>query len=428
MSVARFFSSVFAADSPRSDWVDSRDHWIVSSLRGARTESGAYVTERSALSLTGVQCCIRLIANASAALPAAVEQFNEKTREWTEIHDDPREWLLNVQPNEYMPPIVARTALEANKLLSGNAYGEIARNGRGQAIELSPIPAGSIAPVQVRENERRRIRYQGSIDGDTFDEPPSEVVHLRGALSLDGILGLSPIAESRRGIGLAIATERFGAQFFGRDLKSGGWIQGVKEKGDALANFREYVNEQGGPDNAHLVKILGEGMTFTPGTVPPEDAQFLQTREYGLADVCRLYGVPLELVMAQGKTSSWGSGIEQLFLAFVELTVWPHALQSEQEFSLKLLTNKELRDGVRIRFKVREILRGDMSARSAYFERMHRIGVLSPNEIRIEEGRNPVPGGDVFADPSKAPGGLGPKLPPDPREQELDRERKEEAA
>jgi HK97 family phage portal protein len=141
-----------------------------------------------------------------------------------------------------------------------------------------------------------------------------------------------------------------------------------------------------------------------------------------------MYRVPLELLAAQGKTSSWGSGIEQLFLAFTQWTLRPWIVQWEQELSLKLLTETELAEGLRIRFQVKELLRGDSGARSAFYERMARIGAMNVNEIRAEEGRNPIEGGDEFVAEQAQSGGFpSDSTVPDPREQEVDRERKQES-
>lgn len=425
MSVARFLAGVFASGGESSS-ADDPNHWMLRGGWGGRTDAGVFVTERLALNLTAVQACVGLISDCMAMIPAAVESYDEATGRWTPVDNDPREYLLNVQPNEYMTPIVARKATQATTLLWGNAHGEIVRNGRGQGVELWPIPAGCIAPVYLRNNGNPEIRYQGSIDGQRFDKPPSEVLHLRGSLTLDGFNGLSPIAEARQAVGLGIAVERFGAKLFANDLKSGGWISGVTDTGEALSNFREYVNAQGGLDHAHLVKLLGvnskgENLTFTPGTIPPEDAQFLGTRDFTIAEFARMFRVPLELLAAQGKTSSWGSGIEQLFLAFVQWTLRPWVTQWEQELSLKLLTSEELARGLRVRFQVKELLRGDSGARSAFYERMFNIGAMSVNEIRAEEGRNPVDGGDEMQ-----PRAQSPTAPPSPLDQMRDRERKED--
>jgi HK97 family phage portal protein len=425
VSIARFFSGLLAGRYGPS--VDPNESRLWSYLGGSlRTDTGIFVSERLALNLTSVQACVGLISDTMAMTPAAVEIQNRSGSSWQPVDDDPREHLLNVEFNPYMTPIVGRRTIQTIALLWGNGQATIARNSAGQGVELWPTPAGAVTAVLDRPTGA--IRYRGSIDGAAVDLPPDEIVHLRGSMSLDGINALSPIAEARQAVGLAVALEKFGGKLFANDLRSGGYLEHPQLLSDkARKNLTETFAAQGGLDNAHGVKLLEEGLKFTPGSIPPEDAQFLGTREFTVAEFARMFRVPLELLASQGKTSSWGSGIEQLFLAFVQWTLKPWLTQWEQELSTKLLTTSEIARGMRVRFQVKELLRGDSAARSAFYERMRRIGAMSVNEIRAEEGRNPVDGGDDMA-PLQGSTGRGDGSPPDPSQQEADRLRKQESA
>lgn len=419
MSVRDFFAGVFGPSQSVSD----PDHWI-SRFAGMRTDTGMYVSEQMALNLPVVYACVGLLSDAIATLPAHVEVYNDATGRVEPVKADPREMMLNVRPNAYMTPFTQRQTTQAHTLLWGNGLCEIGFNGRGQGVELWPLPPNSVRPVLVVDNGENTIRYQGHVAGKTFDRDASEVLHVRG-LGLDGLCGLSPIAQARQALGLGLAMEKYGAKLFANDARSGGWVSHPGELSPgARENLRESLNVQSGLENAHSIKLLEEGMSFTPGSIPPDDAQFLGSREFTIAEFARMYRIPLELLQAQGKTSSWGSGIEQLFLAFVQFTIKPWVAQWEQEMSLKLLTGMEQRNGYRVRFSVKELLRGDSTARAGFYERMGGIKAMTVNEIRAEEGRNPLPGGDDFPEPAPSP---MPPASPD-RVREDDRLRKDEAA
>lgn len=391
MSVLRSIKAMFG----QSDFVSRTDSWVIGA-GGLRTDTGLYVSEQMALNLPVVYACVGLISDTLAMLPAVVETVNEATGATTPVNGDPRELALNVQPNDYMTPFTARQTVQSHCLLWGNGYFEIVRNGAGQAMELWPIPAASIRPTLVQAGSSSEIRYQGSVGGQQFDRPASEVLHIRG-LGAEGLVGHSPISLARQALGLGLAMEKYGAKLFANDARSGGWVSHPDNLSDnARKNLELSLNSQSGLERAHTIKILEEGMTFTPGSIPPDDAQFLGSREFTIAEFARMYRVPLELLQAQGKTSSWGSGIEQLFLAFVGWTLRPWSTQWEQEMTLKLLTRRERESGMRVRFSVKELLRGDSTARAGFYERMHAIKAMTVNEIRAEEGRNPLPDGDEF--------------------------------
>jgi HK97 family phage portal protein len=386
-----------------------------------KTSTGKYVSERLSLSLPVVYACVSLRADMTAMLPARVVIRRGNTT--TEVEGDPRAAMLNDRPNEAMTAFGCRQAIDATTLLWGDGMGEIIRDNAGRGVGLWPIPAGCVRPEIDRTQGEPHLRYRGSIGTIPFDAPASEVLHMR-TMTLDGITGLSPVAEARQAVGLGLAMEEFGAKLFGNEAKSGGFVSHPSTLGTvALENLRESLNARGGLDNAHSIRVLEEGMTYQASTIPPEDAQFLGSREFEIAEIARMYRVPLELLQSQGKTSSWGSGIEQLFLAFATWTIGPHAKQWGQEMTSKLLTPAERARGMRIELDWRFLTQGDSQARAAYIDRLIRASVLSPNEGREMEGRNPRPGGNDYA---MLPTTGGAVISTPESEQERDRERKEQ--
>lgn len=425
MSVAGFFSSLFAQSwSVSGDDLASRSGSWGLGGRSMRTDTGLYVNERSAMNLPVAYACVGLLSDVLATAPAHVVVYDEKSGRTEPVTGDPRELMLNLRPNEYMTAFTQRQTTQAHTLLSGNGYCEIRRNRLGQGVELWPLPWDAVRPTVIGNPGDQRIRYQGTVAGTPIDLSPDEVLHIRG-LGYDGLLGLSPIGLARQALGLGLAMEKFGAKLFANDLRSGGWLEHPGELSpQAMLNLRESIQAQGGLENAHGVKIIEEGMKFSSASIPPEDAQFLGSREFTIAEFARMYRVPLELLQAQGKTSSWGSGIEQLFLAFISFTLRPWVVQWNQEMSAKLLTTEEQKRGMRVVLSLDDMKKGDSTARAAFYERMHNIQALTVNEIRAEEGRNPLPGGNEF--PEEQPAPMPPRTPERIREDDV--ERKDEAA
>jgi HK97 family phage portal protein len=153
------------------------------------------------------------------------------------------------------------------------------------------------------------------------------------------------------------------------------------------------LEKQSGLDNAHRVKVLEEGMKFIPTTIPPEDAQFLGTRDFQIAEIGRIYDVPLILLQSHEKTTSWGSGIEQLMIGFVRQTIDPWVNAWEEEMNYKLFTEEERAKGYYVKFNMNALLRGDMAARSEYYKSLFGVGGLSPNQILSLEDMDGI--GDI---------------------------------
>jgi HK97 family phage portal protein len=279
-----------------------------------------------------------------------------------------------------------------HQVLWGNGYQEIEVNGKGEAMGLYPLLPDRTAPR--RTDDRQDVVYQTSIDGTSIDLTKERVLHVP-AMSFDGYIGTSPIAVARQALGLAIAAEEFGAKFFANDAKSGGFLMHPAKLSDqAHKNLKEDHQRQGGLDNAHRVKVLEEGMKFVQTTIPPEDAQFLGTREFQIAEIARIFRVPLVLLQSMEKATSWGTGIEQMMLAFLTWTLNPWIIRTEQEMNRKLFTQRERDAGLFVKLNVNALMRGDMAGRSAFYKSGIDGGWMTRNEAREKEDMNPLPGLD----------------------------------
>lgn len=383
-----------------SDSIGQPGGWLARIIGGGKTKSGVAVSEFSALQLPVVFACVNRIANPIAGVPLGIFRKGEKG-EAIAVDDHPMSRTLGLRPNPFMAGRTFRKSVQGHALLWGNGYAEIERNGRGQAVGLWPLMPDVTKPRRIRD----RLLYDTTISGRHYELPQDDVVHLMD-LSQDGFLGLSQIGLARQAVGMGLAMEEFGAKFFANDAKSGGFLMhpgrlstnaqsnlagrrkpdgkdgtGPDRRSDAGAQ----LEVQGGLENAHRVKVLEEGVKYISTTIPPEDAQFLGSREFQIAEIARIYDVPLVLLQSHEKSTSWGSGIEQLMIGFVRQTIQPWIGAWEQELNWKLFTADEIDQGYYVKFNLNALLRGDMAARAAFYKEMFQMAGLTPNQIAALE-------------------------------------------
>ena len=397
-----FFSRMMAAAFGPSQPF-GQDGWFVRLLGGGPTDAGVTVTESGALCLPVVYACVNRISNPLAMFPLKILQATPSGGA-AEVTQHPLSGRIDVRPNDYMSSRTLRKVVQSHALLWGNGYIEIERDNAGRAVQLWPLLADRTAPRRVGE----RLVMQTTIDGKTFELDHGDVLHIMD-LSYDGYVGHSQIAMARQAIGMALAMEKFGAKFFANDAKSGGFLmhpgklssnahtnlKGGDKGGDGenkpnAANPASRLQAQGGLDNAHRIKVLEEGMKFVQTTVPPEDAQFLGSREFQIAEIARIYDVPLVLLQSHEKSTSWGTGVEQLMIGFVRQTIQPWVAAWEQELNWKLFTPEEREQRLYVKFNINALLRGDMAARAAFYRELFSMGVLSPNRICALEDMDPI--------------------------------------
>lgn len=407
-------SSLFAVDSRYGDAapLSSPSGWFVRMI-GGKTNAGVAVSEHSALKLPVVYACVNRIGNPISWFPLRMYRRKRRGKGNELVTPDmhPFASRLGVRPNDLMSSRTVRKTTQAHALLWGNGYQEIERNGRGQAVGLYPLLPDRTAPV--RENGDHH--YRTTINGRQVRLDPDNVVHIMDQ-SQDGYVGISQIAMAREAVGMGLAMEAFGGKFFANDAKSGGFLmhpgrlttnarQNIRgrdgEQRPAVENPAAGLEAQGGLDNAHRVKVLEEGMKFISTTIPPEDAQFLGSREFQIAEIARIFDVPLILLQSHEKTSSWGSGIEQLMIGFIRQTVGPWVDAWEQELNWKLFTDDEKDQGYFVKFNMNALLRGDMKTRADFYQKIFGVGGFSPNRIlQLEDEDEIGPIGDYHFVPA----------------------------
>lgn len=383
-----FFAGLFAG----ANNVSSDGHWLTRII-APLSHAGTAVNEQRALQLTAVYAAVGILADGLAQLPVDSFQKKRDGRGRDKRPDAPATRLLGEAPNPFMTAFSFRNALQAHGVTWGNGFAEIQRNGGGDPIGLWPLLPDRTRPVTERQEDGQvRLFYETSVDGQYFRLPPEDVLHIPG-MGFDGIRGYSPIQLARNAVGLGLALEEFGSKFFANDAKSGGVIEHPgKLSEQAKQNLRESHEMQSGLSNAHRVKILEEGMQFKNISIPPEDAQFIKTREFQTEEIARLYRIPLFMLQSHAKDTSWGTGIAEQSLGFLRYTLEPWLIRWEQEVNRKLFTDAERRAGMFFKHNVAGLLRPDPAGRAAFYTQAldPKTGWLLRDEVRELEDRNPL--------------------------------------
>ena len=361
--------------------------------------SGKTVTERSAMQMTAVYSCVRILAEAIAGLPLHLYTYKEDGGKEKAI-GHPLYLLLHDEPNPEMSSFVFRETLMTHLLLWGNAYAQIIRNGKGEVVALYPLMPNRMTVDRDSSGQLFYSYQMNNSDAPTMKSgtvilKPSDVLHIPG-LGFDGLVGYSPIAMAKNAIGLAIATEEYGAKFFANGATPGGLLEypGTVKDPDRV---RESWNKGfSGSQNAGKVAILEEGMKYTPISIAPEQAQFLETRKFQINEIARIFRVPPHMVGDLEKSSF--SNIEQQSLEFVKYTLDPWVVRWEQSLSRALFTPEEKKKYF-FKFNVEGLLRGDYQSRMNGYATARQNGWMSANDIRELENLDRIPaeeGGDLY--------------------------------
>ena len=363
------------------------------------TTSGKTVTERSAMQMTAVYSCVRILAEAIAGLPLHLYRYGEDGSKAKAI-DHPLYALLHDEPNPEMTSFVFRETLMTHLLLWGNAYAQIIRNGKGEVVALYPLMPNRMT-VDRDEHGQLYYEYQTSQDdahtmkGAVVRLSPRDVLHVPG-LGFDGLVGYSPIAMAKNAIGLAIATEEYGSKFFANGATPGGVLEHPNVVKDPERVRSSWNAAFGGSANANKVAVLEEGMKYTPISISPEQAQFLETRKFQIDEIARIFRVPPHMIGDLEKSSF--SNIEQQSLEFVKYTLDPWVCRWEQSMQRALLKSDE-KSLYFLKFNVDGLLRGDYQSRMNGYSVGRQNGWMSANDIRELENLDRIAeedGGDLY--------------------------------
>lgn len=363
------------------------------------SSSGQAVNEHSAMQITAVYACVRVLSEAVASLPLHLYQdkgdgSKEKAR------DHPLYFLLHDEPNPEMISFVFRETMMTHLLLFGNFFCQILRNGRGEVIALYPLMPNR---MKVDRDENGRLYYEymhqndeaGTMKNETVRLTPYDVMHIPG-LGFDGLIGYSPIAIAKNALGTSMATDEYASKFFANGAAPSGVLEypGVVKDPEKL---RESWNSTfGGSRNSGKVAVLEEGLKYTPISINPQDSQFLETRKFQVDEIARIFRVPPHMIGDLEHATF--SNIEEQGLEFVMYVLQPWLVRIESGMNRSLLTQEEKKEYF-FNFRVDGLMRGNYQSRMQGYATGINNGFMSPNDIRKLENMDLIPdedGGNVY--------------------------------
>lgn len=381
-------------------WARFYDRWFSGAKRldkGSTAEpfvsqssgSGSSVNVEKSLKLSAVWACVRLRSQTIASLPLHLKDSDRKIASKHELYK-----IIHDAPNADMCSSEFWEAQIANLDLWGNAYSRINRIG-GRVVSLDILDPQYMRVKRSDSGEIVYIYTKNNVDGGEY--PESEILHFRG-FTLDGLVGLSPISYQAHVMGLQIDANNAASKAFKNNLKAGGFLK----TGDRVLNsdqrklMRDALADFGKPENAGKWMILEAGMepaNMSGAWINPHDAQLLESRYFGIEEICRAFGVPPQLVFSTDKSSSWASSAEQINQNFLTYSLNPMLKRIEQTISRKLLKPEERSKFYPI-FSVEGLLRADSAGRASFYTALLQNGVMTRNEVRALENLPPVEGAD----------------------------------
>jgi HK97 family phage portal protein len=384
-----------ARDKPKNSLSGSRYSFFFGG-----TTAGKPVNEHTAMQITTVYSCVRILAETVAGLPLHVYKYNDNGGKEKYLQH-PLYKLLHDEPNSEMTSFSFRETLMTHLLLWGNAYAQIIRNARGEIIALYPLMPNKMTVDRDKTGRLFYLYQRSTEDAPTLGKDnmvyldPSDVLHIPG-LGFDGLVGYSPIAMAKNAVGLSMATEEYGAKFFANGATPGGVLEHPGTIKDPQKIKESWNAAYQGSANSHRVAVLEEGMKYQQIGVPPEQAQFLETRKFQINEIARIFRIPPHMLADLEKSSF--SNIEQQSLEFVKYTLDPWVVRWEQTMCRSLLMQSE-KPIVFIKFNVDGLLRGDYASRMNGYATARQNGWMSANDIRELENLDRIPvelGGDLY--------------------------------
>ena len=379
---ARFFH---ARDKP-TDAVSSAPTFYFGT-----SASGKPVNPNTAIQVSAVYACVRVIAETIASLPFHVYETTENGSRKAPEH--PLYRLIHDEPNKEMTSFILRETMLAHLLLWGNSYCQIIRTGRDMIDSLYPLMPDK---MEVDRDEGGTLTYTYTTsDGKRWRLDPRDVLHIPG-LGFDGVMGYSPIALEKSAIGLGIAAEEYGSKFFSNGARPSGILTHPNTVKDPAALRASWNAAYGSSANASRVAVLEEGMTFVPLSLPNNEAQFLETRKFQVSEICRIFRVPPHMIGDLDRATF--SNIEHQSIDFAVHTIRPWLVRIEQAINRALFSEKE-KGRFYVQFNLDGLMRGDYKSRMEGYAIARQNGWMSANDIRELENLNPLAeedGGNIY--------------------------------
>lgn len=368
-------------------------------LINRKTTSGKVVNEETALQNSAVFACIRIIAETLAMMPLQVFEETKSGRK-TQTKEHPAAYVLSKQSNRHMTSMTFRDVVQGHVAGWGNGYAELQRNKKGEVVGLWPLLPDVTRAERIDESGDVIYRTKAAQDDSRILHlKQDQLIHVMGP-GWNGYGGYSIVRLAREAIGLGMSAEEFGSRWFGQGTQ-GGHI--VYVPGHLSPEGKENLNdhlqkEEAGMDNSHRWRILQEGMKVERIGLPPEDAQFLETRRFQNSDIARFFRMQLsKLQELQRQTHS---NMEQSNLEFYMDTMLPWAVRWEQELDRKIFITNEERNRFYTKFNFSSLLRGDTASQGEFFHKATGGPWMTPDEVRAKLEMDPIPGGDKLRNPT----------------------------
>jgi HK97 family phage portal protein len=363
---------------------------LIDWLSGARTDSGVRVTETGSLTMAAVYRATSLISSVGAALPLIIYNKGTKDVAMSSLLDDVHPEMTNYEMWKLS---------YVHRCLWGNFYAQRKLDRMGRTKWLYPISpdrvrVGKVTPTTL--NPSGKMFEVTDEDGHRDAFTSDDIFHIPG-LGYDGITGVSPVRMAAQGIGVGLAAERYAAKLFGSGNLMSGLLQTEQrlDETDAQRLQARWRAKMSGVDRAHEVAVLDAGAKFQSLTIPSSDAQMLESRKFEVMEIARYFGVPPFMLMDVERSTSWGTGLEQQAIGFVQFDMHPAWLApTEQRITKALLPSDRY-----AKYKVEGLLRGDAASRASFYQVMRMVGAFSANDIRELEDRPPIKNGDTYLEP-----------------------------
>jgi HK97 family phage portal protein len=369
--------------------------WLLEYLNGGETAyTGESVSVTGSLKVTAVLAGLTILCEDTASLPLILYKRLERGKERAIRH--PIYSLLHDMPNPEMTSMVFRELAMGHLVSWGNFYAQMIWDGRGTVRELWPFNPSRMEVFRDRD-ERKYIYTDTNGRKSAFRD--EEILHIP-AFGFDGLIGYSRISLARNAIGLSISAEKYGSKMFANDARPSVALKAKNRlTPEAQKNLREsWAQIYSGAGNAGKVAVLEQDLDVETIGFPPEDAQFLQTREFQISEIARIFRIPPHMLGAVDRSTSWGSGIEQQEMGYLAHTLRPWLVRIEQQMQKDLLLNAE-RGRYVIEHLTEALLRTDLSARMTAYTQAITNGIMSRNEARERENLNPIEGLDEMLIP-----------------------------
>jgi HK97 family phage portal protein len=350
--------------------------------------AGANITPENSLKISGWYAGVRILAETCASIPKIVYRrlpLGGKDR----APEHPVYKLVHTAPNPFMTVPEFYECMMAHTVCWGNSFAVIESNGGGRPIALWPqMPS----QTRIQKADGRLWYYFRQPDGTELQAPQSAVLHVR-ALSSDGILGYSPVDLMREPLGLAKIEEEYRARFFANDARPGIALEYPGSLSEpAFQRYKQEWNEKfSGSENKFRIAFLEQGLKLTAIGFPPEAAQFIEGRKFQLEEIARILGIPLVLLQSTEKATSWGTGIEQFMLAFLQFTIMPWLNRWDARLNTSLFSESEQKVYF-VESLIDYLLRADSITRATVLQIWRRNGIINADDWLELENRNPLPG------------------------------------